>query len=140
MTNGRFSFSFMVPRDINYNLGYGKISYYAEDGQSIDASGHYNGIVVGGTNPNAAEDNEPPTVKVYMNDLNFAKGGITDRNPLLLVQLEDDNGINTVGNGIGHDLTGILTYTIDEQTYSYNLNEFYQAEEDDFRKGSIEYP
>jgi len=140
VTNGRFSFSFMVPRDINYSLGYGKISYYAEDGQSIDASGHYNGIVVGGTNPNAAEDNEPPMVKVYMNDLNFAKGGITDRNPLLLVQLEDDNGINTVGNGIGHDLTGILTYTIDEQTYSYNLNEFYQAEEDDFRKGSIEYP
>lgn len=140
VTNGRFSFSFMVPKDINYTLGYGKISYYAEDGQNLDASGHYNGIVVGGTNPNASEDNDPPTVNVYMNDLNFAKGGVTDQNPLLLVQLEDDNGINTVGNGIGHDLTGILTYTIDDQTYTYNLNEFYQAEQDDFRKGSIEYP
>src|SRR6187399_171568 len=32
VTNGKFSFSFKVPKDINYQYGRGKISYYAEDG------------------------------------------------------------------------------------------------------------
>ena len=30
--NGRFRFTFIVPRDIDYSSGQGKISYYASDG------------------------------------------------------------------------------------------------------------
>jgi hypothetical protein len=32
VTDGRFSFSFIVPLDINYSYGYGNIKYYASDG------------------------------------------------------------------------------------------------------------
>ena len=140
VVNGRFSFSFIVPVDINYRPGYGKISYYADNGVIVDANGNYQGVIIGGTNPNAASDNQGPIVDVFMNNENFASGGVTDANPLLLVKLSDDSGINTVGNGIGHDLTGILTFVQDGVEHSYNLNDFYEANMDDFTSGKVNYP
>lgn len=140
VVNGRFTFSFIVPIDINYRPGYGKISYYADNGTIVDANGNYQGIVIGGTNPNAASDDQGPIVDVYMNNEDFASGGITDNKPLLLVKLSDDSGINTVGNGIGHDLTGILTFIQDGKEVSYNLNDFYEANMDDFTAGKVNYP
>jgi len=119
VTNGLWKFTFVVPKDINYTFGQGKISYYAHDEVSQDASGFYDKVVIGGTNSNAINDDQPPLVEVFMNSENFVFGGITDENPVLLVKLSDDNGINVVGNSIGHDLTGVL----DENTQStYQLN------------------
>lgn len=136
--SGQFEFSFVVPKDINYEFGNGQISYYAEN-QTSDANGVYNGLIVGGTDPNAPDDNVGPEVLVYMNDENFAFGGLTDANPLLLVKLYDENGINTVGNGIGHDLSGNLVLpTSDNQDYIFN--DFYTAEKDDYTRGTVSYP
>ncbi|MCP4441528.1 MAG: type IX secretion system sortase PorU [Aureispira sp.] len=139
VTNGKFSFSFVVPKDINYSIGYGRLSFYAEDGQSLDANGHYEGLVVGGTNQNASLDNKGPEVLVYMNDENFAPGGTTDENPILLVKLYDENGINTVGNSIGHDIEGHLTFP-DQSQDKYVLNDFYESEKNDYTRGTIHYP
>ena len=140
VTNGSFSFSFVVPQDINYSLGYGKISYYAEDQSPIDAHGNYNGLVVGGSNPNPPIDNEGPEVLVYMNTEEFARGGITNNNPKLLVKLYDENGINTVGNSIGHDLTAKLTTPIQDEELEYILNDFYESTKDDYTRGTVIYP
>ncbi|BDS14866.1 type IX secretion system sortase PorU [Aureispira anguillae] len=137
--DGDFTFSFVVPKDINYTLGYGKLSYYAEDGSKMDAHGHYSKLVVGGSNPNAAVDNQGPEVLVYMNTEEFARGGITDNNPKLLVKLYDENGINTVGNSIGHDLTAKLT-TPKQEVEEYILNDFYESTKDDYTRGTAIYP
>ncbi len=137
VTNGTFTFTFVVPKDINYSYDYGKISYYAHDGVSTDASGYYDKIIIGGTDPNAIADDQPPLIEVYMNSEEFVFGGITDQNPVLLAKLSDDNGINVVGNSIGHDLTGVL----DENTQNtYVLNDFYESELDDYTKGTVRYP
>lgn len=138
VVNGKFSFSFVVPKDINYQLGYGRISYYAEN-QNIDANGMFRGFLVGGTYANAPADNQGPDVRVYMNDDKFVSGGITDHNPFLFTKLYDENGINTVGNSIGHDLMGIVTLT-DANQNEYVLNDFYTAEKDDFTRGTARYP
>ena len=45
--NGRFRFTFIVPRDINYTFGSGKISYYANDNKE-DMNGSFDNIIVGG--------------------------------------------------------------------------------------------
>ncbi|WMX15421.1 type IX secretion system sortase PorU [Aureispira sp. CCB-E] len=140
VVNGNFSFSFMVPKDINYSLGYGKISYYAENQSNLDAHGNYDGIVVGGSNPNPPVDNQGPEVLVYMNTEEFARGGITDNNPKLLVKLYDENGINTVGNSIGHDLTGKITTPKQDEELEYVLNDFYESTKDDYTRGTIVYP
>jgi hypothetical protein len=136
--NGKFQFTFVVPKDINYDFGSGKISYYASDLDMMeDAAGFYEGITIGGTDPNALADDLGPKVDVFMNSEDFVFGGTTGPNPTLLVKLEDDNGINIVGNSIGHDLTGIL----DKETKStYILNDFYESELDDYMKGEVRFP
>lgn len=137
VVNGKFSFSFIVPRDINYTFGMGKISYYADDGSALDAAGEYEGIVIGGTNPNVIADDEGPKVEVFMNDASFVFGGMTDASPTLYVRLSDDNGINTTGTGIGHDITSVL----DENTQqTYVMNDFYESAVDDFTAGEVRYP
>ena len=52
VTNGDFSFTFVVPKDIQFAYGYGKVSYYAENG-STDAAGEYSGAIVGGFDASA---------------------------------------------------------------------------------------
>ena len=138
VVNGRFQFTFVVPKDINYQFGAGKISYYAADtGAMQDAAGSYENIIIGGSDPNALADDQGPKVEVFMNTEDFIFGGITNPNPTLLVKLEDDNGINVVGNSIGHDLEGVLN---DNTQNTYLLNDFYESELDDYTKGEVRYP
>ena len=134
VTNGRFSFTFIVPKDINYNIGTGKISYYAENGID-DGGGADIEVVIGGTADSAALDNSGPQVNIFMNNEAFAFGGITDENPIMLVKLEDESGINTVGNGIGHDITSFL----DDEDVAVILNDFYEADLDSYQSGSVRY-
>jgi hypothetical protein len=71
-----------------------------------------------------------------MNDSTFVFGGITDENPLLFAKVRDENGVNTVGSGIGHDIKAIL----DEDTSSpIVLNDFYEADLDTYQSGTIRY-
>jgi hypothetical protein len=134
--NGEFQFTFVVSKDIDYAYGKGKISCYAENGE-IDAAGNYEDFIIGGTNPDAPEDNSGPQIDLYMNDENFVFGGITDENPEIYAVLFDENGINTTGNGIGHELTAVL----DKQTSSpLILNDYYEADLDSYKSGKIRYP
>ena len=136
VTNGDFSFTFVVPKDINYQFGFGKFSYYAQNGIS-SASGYFDSVIVGGTAAGFVSDNSGPQIQIYMNDEKFVFGGMTDESPMLYVKLKDENGINTVGNGIGHDLTGML----DENSQSsFVMNDFYEANLDDYQSGVVKYP
>ena len=136
VVDGDFSFSFVVPRDIAYNYETGRISYYAE-GEGTNANGHFEEFVIGGSNDNAAVDENGPLVGLYMNDEGFAYGGTTDESPSLLAIVSDSNGINTVGNGIGHDITAILD---DNTNSTINLNDFYEADLDSYKGGRVVYP
>ena len=134
--NGSFSFSFIVPKDINYAIGDGRISYYADNG-TIDAAGYQNDIVIGGASDSAIHSKVGPSIKMFMNDQQFVYGGITDANPKLLAILSDPYGINTTGNGLGHDLTCV----IDANTQNpIVLNNYYQSALNNFRQGTVLYP
>lgn len=137
VTNGRFTFSFVVPKDISYNVGYGRLSYYAQLG-NVDANGSYDSILVGGSSNSIINDTQGPEMKVFLNNDQFANGGITGESPLLIVQLKDLNGVNTVGNGIGHNLTASLTNGTESQ--KIDLNEYYESKLDNYQEGEIKYP
>ncbi|MBT5090336.1 MAG: T9SS type A sorting domain-containing protein [Flavobacteriales bacterium] len=82
-------------------------------------------------------DYESAELDLYINTRNFSDGGITDENPVLLADVFDFSGINTVGNGIGHDITAVL----DGNTANpFVLNDFYEAKKDDYTKGTIRFP
>ncbi len=136
VSDGKFSFGFFVPKDINYAYGTGKISYYSNDSLT-DAHGSCEQFNVGGIGPENALDLNPPEIELFMNDTFFVPGGITDPDPDLLVLARDNFGINTTGNGIGHDLTSILD---GNRVDASILNEFFQANTDSYNSGIIRYP
>jgi hypothetical protein len=134
--NGNFSFTFMVPKDISFAIGPGKISYYATNGQT-DAAGYYSQLVVGGASKNVTPDNEGPTVDLYLNDKNFVPGGITNEDPVLYADLSDSSGINTLGTGIGHDISVVLDENASKPVI---LNDYYEANLDSYQSGRVRYP
>ena len=129
--DGRFRFTFIVPRDIDYSFGTGKISYYAND-YNEDMNGSFTDIIVGGFSNTALTDTAGPDIKLYMNDTLFRNGGITDNNPRLLAIIEDKGGINTTGSGIGHDLTGFLD---NDRNRSFVLNNYFENDFDNYKRG-----
>ena len=133
--NGLFSFTFMVPRDIDYHFGTGKISYYATN-EITHMAGYFKNFVVGGFNSNTNIDTIGPVINLYMNDTLFRSGGITDKNPVLLAKIEDIGGINTTGSGIGHDITA---YFNNINSQKLVLNNYFETEFDNFRKGEVVY-
>ncbi|MCT4663991.1 MAG: type IX secretion system sortase PorU [Flavobacteriales bacterium] len=134
--NGDFKISFVVPKDINLDMGKGKVQLFAKLSDE-EAFGYDTTAYVGGVNPNPAEDNEGPDISLFMNDSTFIDGGMVTHNSAIFAQLFDENGINTVGLGIGHDITAI----IDEQSAKpIILNNFYEATNGDFRAGTVNYP
>lgn len=133
---GKFKINFVVPKDINYAFGFGKISYYAENGTPLDAAGADFSIVIGG-NSGLVKDDKPPLVQAFLNTDAFAFGGITNNAPKILVKCTDDNGMNVTGTSLGHDLTAVLDGNVLETIV---LNEFYQSEQDNSKKGQAIYP
>lgn len=134
--NGRFRFSFIVPKDISYNIGQGKIVYYAEN-RDIDAHGYNKDIYIGGAPEELIIDNEGPELNLYLNDSNFVNGGITDANPKLYATVYDESGINATGAGIGHDIIAYLNGNTKDVLV---LNQYYETLQDNFSYGTITYP
>lgn len=135
VVNGNFEFSFIVPKDINFSYGPGKISYYADNG-TTDAGGFDTLLIIGGIDPIGINDVTGPEIDLYLNDDSFVSGGITDETPVLIASIFDENGINTVGNGIGHDLVAILD---DNTSDPIVLNEYYTADLDSYQSGKVSF-
>jgi hypothetical protein len=136
VVNGVFEFEFVVPRDIDYAYGQGRISLYAVDGD-VDAHGASEDFTIGGTSEDVDFDDLGPNVELFINDSLFIRGGITSEDPWLYARLFDESGINTVGNGIGHDLKAVL----DGQYESpFILNTYFTADLDTYKSGVVRYP
>jgi hypothetical protein len=136
VSNGVFEFSFLLSKDIAYDFGPGKISYYAWSDQA-DAIGYNGDVVVGGVNENAVADNTGPEIELYLNDLSFVSGDLTHANPIMLAFLSDPSGINMSAGGIGHETTAILD---DDYSSIFSLKDYYVQDVDNYQGGSINYP
>jgi hypothetical protein len=136
VTNGDFAFSFLVPKDISYNFDFGKISYYAQNGVS-DARGYTESFYLGGSATNIVPDNTGPSIGLYMNDKKFVAGGTTNEKPNIYAEVADSSGINTVGTGIGHDISAVLD---ENSSKPIILNDYYEANLNSYQSGKIKYP
>ncbi len=135
VSNGEFRFSFKVPKDINYQFGYGRLGLYAENGIQ-DANGFFEGFMVGGAGTDNGTDREGPHIKIYLNDELFVNGGTSNQSPVLLLKLSDSSGINTTGTGIGHDIVATLDH--DNRKF-FILNDFFQADLNSYRSGTVQF-
>lgn len=138
VTNGDFSIQFLVPKDIAYNYGNGRINYYAADETNdYEANGFYTNFLIGGENPDFVIENEGPEITMYLNTPVFKNGDKVNENPVFMANVSDESGINTVGSGIGHDI--ILMLNQDPMT-SYVLNNYFEFSIGSFKSGSVTYP
>ncbi|MDG2455027.1 MAG: oxidoreductase, partial [Bacteroidia bacterium] len=136
--NGKFKFQFVVPKDIAYNIGHGKLSYYAADGLE-HAGGTELNYLIGGTSDSSLIDNKFDELELFIDDESWVFGGATSFTPLLLAQLSDSNGINTIGSGIGREMTAILDKGTDAEK-TIILNDYYKPNLNSYQAGRIEYP
>lgn len=134
---GAFELHFIVPKNIAYEPGQGKLSLYASDASRFrDASGSSSDFKVGGTEDNPATDNASPVMQLYMGDTTFVHGGIVSANTTLVARIQDASGINISNYGIGNTMIAVL----DNDDKVYILNEYYVADTDDFTKGWLYFP
>lgn len=135
VTNGVFTFSFIVPKDIDYKYGFGKVSYYANC-DTVDASGYEGKALIGGTSDSVWADNKGPEIKLYMNDEKFVNGGLVPENSLFIAKIFDENGINTTSRGVGRDLNAVLNK---ENTNTIIMNDYYRSALNTYQYGTVNY-
>lgn len=136
---GTFEYTFMVPKDIRYNFGNGRIVYYAVttgEGETAEAVGHFEQFIIGGTSSVVLADTTGPDMHIYLNNKEFQSGGKTYATPRFYADLYDENGINTAGAGIGHDLMLIID---NDPKMIFSLNEYFTSSNDSYREGQVSY-
>ncbi len=134
--SGRFRFSFVIPKDISYEYGPGKLSFYASD-SLVDAGGAFENLMIGGYDDHAAADNSGPQIDLFLNDSTFVNTSLISNNPVMLANISDPSGINATGTGIGHDIVATLDGNLGQAII---LNDHFEPVVDDFSSGSIIYP
>ncbi|MBA4851803.1 type IX secretion system sortase PorU [Emticicia sp. BO119] len=121
--NGNFSVNFIVPKDINYQLGTGKITCYAVLADSSnDAIGSFERILIGGSEAVTGIDTKGPEIELFV-----------DKNNILEAKISDDSGINLSQAGIGHEM--LLTLN---DTLQVIVNQYFMSDED-YTKGLLKY-
>jgi hypothetical protein len=137
VVNGKFNYTFMVPKDIRYNYGKGRIAYYAYDEESGEEGiGYYEDFLVGGSSTVETIDSIGPDLRLYLNNPAFVDGGKTYEFPHFYADIQDENGINTVGSGIGHDLLLIID---NDPNQTFVLNDYFTARNNSYQQGSVSF-
>lgn len=137
VSEGKFNLSFMVPKDIRYNYGNGHLVLYANDtvfgGEGV---GYKDDFLVGGGQTQTLLDTVGPDLRIWLNNPAFADGGTTSTQPHFYASIKDANGINTIGNGIGHDMLLVID---DDISKSYILNDYFTARSGSYQEGMVSY-
>ena len=131
---GKFSFSFVVPRDISYSDAAGLINVYAiNEERNEEANGYTDKIAFGGPSSEGG-DQKGPDIFCYLNSSSFVDGGTVNPTPYFIAEIADSSGINSTGNGIGHDLQLVID---GELARTYTLNDYFQYDFGSHTKGTV---
>jgi hypothetical protein len=124
--------------DISYSNDFGMLNFFAVDSSRVhSAQGRFDNFYIGGTSPDYSNDGKGPEIKLYLNTPEFKDGDEVNDKPCLWVELYDENGINTIGTGVGHDIVAIVD---NSPHHTYNLNSAYEPAVGDYTRGTIMMP
>ena len=133
---GRFALTCPIPLDIAYSDAPGRVLFYAiSNDRATEANGYCEDFLLGGTETNLT-DSIGPHIVAYLDNDSFENGGAVGTTPFFVALLEDESGINTSGNGIGHDLELIID---GDPAMTYALNDYYTAEFGNYRRGTVAF-
>lgn len=133
---GKFAFSFAVPKDINYSGDTGLMNLYAVSiDKKVRAHGACDQFVVGGSE-DVVTDSVGPTVYCYLNSTSFVDGGKVNTTPFFVANISDKDGINATGSGIGHDLQLVIDGDLAK---TYVLNDNFTYDFGTYTSGSVSF-
>ena len=139
---GHFDFSFIVPKDLPYSGGNGKINLYAysdaKGSEPYEAMGVSHAICVKpGVGEHSVVDTIPPEIReLYLGHPNFSMENPIGSTPLFVATLADASGINLSGTGVGHNMTLVVD---GREDLTFNLNSSYTASEMEAGVGRVLY-
>lgn len=137
VVNGEIEVTFMVPKDINYKEGNGRLTYFIiNEDNTENGHGYCQDFIIGGTDENIDSPSDGPVSKAYLNTPNFINGQVVDNTPIFYAHLWDEYGINTIGTGIGHD---IILKLNNDPNQTYVLNDHYTASMGDYKSGTVKF-
>lgn len=136
VVGGRFTLTFAIPQDINYTDGTGLMNLYAlSDDHQLKAHGTSEAFTIGGT-ADVVNDSIGPSIYCYLNSPSFTNGDKVNSTPYFVAKITDENGINSAGSGIGHDLQLIID---GEMSKTYNLNDNFVYDFGSYTTGTTYY-
>lgn len=136
IVDGKFTASFIVPYDLNYDGGTGRINVFAvSDDRSLLAHGYSESLLLGDANSEKT-DSVGPKIFCYLNSPEFTNGGNVNTAPYFVAQLTDESGINATGNGVGHNLELIID---GDANKTYDLNDNFAYDFSSYTSGSTYY-
>lgn len=133
VSDGKWNVEFVVPRDISYNPGRGKMIIYFNN-SSVDGLGFSDNFIMNGIDSTAAADTTGPNISIYLDSRNFRTGDLVNQNPKLIVDFFDENGLNLTGS-IGHKIEAILN---DNENEKIDLTQLYTSASG-YQNGTLEY-
>lgn len=135
--NGRFFASFMIPKDISFSENNGRFFTFASDtSQNKYGKGASRSFMIEGIDTTLTDiDMIGPEIKIFIDSRKFEAGSIVRDNPMLIVDLFDEFGINSTGIGIGHRIEAWL----DGNPNSIDLTDKFFTSLEDNRYGSAQH-
>jgi hypothetical protein len=131
---GRFSASFVVPKDISYGGSTARASVYVS-GENQDGAGAKDSLIILGSDTTVVDTLGPEITISFEESPDFMEGDVIPPSATLQVYLFDEHGINITGE-LGHGITLVI-----DQDYQHQLDltRDFQYDLESFQKGSLSY-
>ena len=134
VNSGEFEIDFLIPKNIDYSFGQGKMHVYAlEIGNNSDALGATVDFTLGGTFNNPSRDTKAPSIEIFLNDTTSNFPDLFRQDVNAIIKFADESGINISKNVLGQNPELILNDSL-----IIDLSQYYQSVKDNFSKGSAQ--
>ncbi len=140
VTNGQFSLSFIVPRDVKLDSGAAQFSGYAysgSDGRTALGDNESIHLVSADSDQAYVGDTTGPSLSVWLGSRAFRSGDEVSMNSTIIVDVKDILGLNTSTASIGHSFIG---WVDDAEDSAVDLTRTYISAVNDFTSGTSEQP
>lgn len=131
VNNGSYSSQFIVPDDAHAGTTGKTVNYLFDESGQKDYLSAYDPIIFSSTSLDVF-DQTPPEVTLYLESKSFLPGDYVSTSPLLIADIEDENGINIV-SAPGHQMLLLL----DNGTELINVSSGFVYDLGSYTKGEL---
>ncbi len=134
LKDGKFNGEFMLPKDISFSNSRAKAIVYFY-GNGVDGVGYTTNLIINDIDSSFVRDVKGPDIEIYLNNRSFRSGDVVSNEPVLIVEIFDENGINISTSSIGRK----IEVFIDDNPSGIDLSEYYKPKLDNYNAGEVVY-